>query len=231
MRSPYHEGAYVRAGGYGERMPCSLVVFDMDHTLVASDHLPRVWIEVLIAYGATLSAAHDAYEAGMGCAAVVTAQAAFPARHKEWDAIVAEFTRRCRREASYEPLPYAEQTLVMLARRKIAVAVSTGAREEHAKQVLARWDGLIGSVHGYREGYDKPAHLAALAQRVPVEEMASVGDGMGEMRAASEAGLAWRIGLMAHNGLGSRQAHMLREAGAQVVLNDLSGLATALGLD
>jgi phosphoglycolate phosphatase-like HAD superfamily hydrolase len=212
-------------------MAWRLVVFDMDHTVTASPHLPGAWVDALVEHGATQEQALAACRDGGGRPSVATAQACFPAMPELWPPVLERFSRLCRERESYRALPGADWLLRTLRAHGVTLVLSTGATQEHAERVMreAGWHELFTHIHGSAEAFTKTEHLAALATSFDPQTAASVGDGPTELRAARDAGLRIRIGVLAHNGIPpADQRRVLRAAGATHFVDDLFQVAPLL---
>lgn len=207
------------------------VVWDLEHTLTVSDHLPQAWTEVLVEAGLTEQQAQDAYHAGIGRPAEVTARAAFPGADPRFIAQLVMAADERSDEIGCEALPGAREALHAIERLGVTQFVSTGMTPERLQRLLEvlHWSETFSVVLATSlpqpKGID---HLQAFAEHCdqPLAQWAAramiVGDGWREMQAGARAGLPWRVGVVSPWAVYS--AEELRSAGATHIVDSLDAV-------
>ncbi len=126
------------------------------------------------------------------------------------------------------PLPAAEALVRGLWQAEIRCAIVTSKSQQRADQQLAflGWSGLFDAVVGLSEGRKQkpdPHTLYLACAQIPceIEETWMIGDGIADMQAARDAGVALVIGIA-----NSFSADELHRAGADKTFTDLQGAWT-----
>ena len=207
-------------------LPPRLVVFDMDHTLTESAFLREVWETALTQMGVSGEEIEHAYLQGLGQTSMRTIKLALPDREHHWEEAAELFQSLCDQQNNLA-IPGAEECLLRLKREGLLLALSTGAPPYVAQRVMKNmgWTGLMDWVYGCTPHYDKVAHIGELLKETGLspDQVAVVGDGVGEIAAGAHHGLGWRVGVRSQNGVASeRQVPILLAAGATVILDSIT---------
>lgn len=207
-------------------MQLRYVVFDLDRTLVRSDHLPAAWERACHANGVSAERGMAALHQHMGMpAAEIFALLGVPDPRA-----AAEQFNEAMEAAPPVAFPGADAALRQLAAHGVRMFLSTGSHPPLMHKVLVQhnWQTLfavaLGTSATANKGLEHYRRFSADDDAFGSHALA-VGDGTHDMLFAAQAGVRWRCGI---SGGDQRLAEQLAGAGANLMVDTVADLPELL---